>query len=195
MKRLKLKYPLMVEGSYDKNRVMAVAEGTVIACGGFSVFGSKEKLLLIRRLTEHGKLLVLTDSDGAGKLIRGKLKGLVEAENVINLYTPQIKGKERRKKCPSKAGFLGVEGMSDEVLYGLLAPYSEGAEEERAEAVTGAKLYALGLSGVEDSAARRDALSEAAGLPAGMSAKAFAEAINALGGVPYLNKLLEETET
>lgn len=128
MKKIRLRYPLLVEGRYDKNRVSAVAEGCIICCGGFSVFNSDETKSLLRRITQSGKLLVLTDSDGAGLLIRNKLKGFLRCENVINLYAPAVKGVEKRKKAPSKAGLLGVEGMSDEVLRRLLAPYGEGGD-------------------------------------------------------------------
>lgn len=194
MKKLRLKYPLLVEGSYDKNRVSAVAEGTVLICGGFGIFNSAETKALLRRITQSGKLLVLTDSDGAGQLIRGKLKSMVNAENIINIYTPQIQGKEKRKRSPSKAGFLGVEGMSDEVLYSLLLPFSETAAGGTAAPVSAATLYAMGLVGGEGSTERRDRLCAAAGLPAGMNAKAFREAVNVLGGGEFLKTLIKETD-
>lgn len=192
MKKLKLKYPLLVEGSYDKNRVSAVAEGTVITCGGFGIFNSAETKAILRRITQTGKLLVLTDSDGAGLLIRGKLKSILNAENIINIYTPQIQGKEKRKRFPSKAGFLGVEGMSDEVLYALLLPFSDESAAVDFAPVTAATLYAMGLVGGEGSTERRNALCVRAGLPTGMNAKAFREAINALGGDEFLKTLTEE---
>lgn len=194
MKKIKLKYPLLVEGSYDKNRVSAVAEGTVITSDGFGVFNSAEKRALLRRITEKGKLIVLTDSDGAGALIRGKLKGYLNAENVINLYIPRIEGKEKRKKAPSKDGFLGVEGMSSEVLLSLLRPFAETEDERKYTPVNGACLYALGLTGGKDSSAKRAALCRAAGLPEDMSAKAFSEAVNVLGGCEYLNTLIEDAK-
>lgn len=194
MNKIKLKYPLLVEGNYDKNRVSAVAEGTIIPCGGFSVFNSEEKKTLLRRITESGKLLILTDSDGAGMLIRNKLKGTLVAENVINIYTPQIEGKEKRKKAPSKAGLLGVEGMSDQLLYSLLLPYAEGGSDKEVTPITSALLYSLRLTGFDNSTERRAALCKAARLPEALSAKAFKEAINILGGQEYLNELLKETD-
>lgn len=192
MNRIKLKYPVLVEGSYDKNRLSAVAEATVITCGGFGVFNNAEKLALLRRITEEGKLLILTDSDNAGKLIRGKLKGRLKSENLINIYTPALKGKEKRKKAPSKEGLLGVEGMSDRVLYDLLLPYSENASEKTTVPVTTSELYAAGLTGNADSTAKRASLCQKAGLPESLTPKAFKEAINVLGGKDYLNKLIGE---
>ena len=194
MKKIKLRYPLLVEGSYDKNRILAVAEGTVITTNGFGVFNSTEKKALLRRITESGKLLVLTDSDGAGMLIRNKLKGYLPAENVINLYSPTVKGKEKRKKSPSKEGILGVEGMSDEVLRNLLAPYSTEADAEPVVPVTTAILYSAGLTGGKDSSALRASFCRKASLPESLSPKAFREAINLLGGVSYFEKIIAEIE-
>lgn len=192
MNKIKLKYPLLVEGSYDKNRVLAVAEGTVITTNGFGIFNSNEKKALLRRITENGKLIVLTDSDGAGMLIRNKLKGYLLPENVINLYSPTVKGKEKRKKAPSKAGILGVEGMSDEVLRELLSPFSMDSEELASTPVSAAILYSAGLTGGKDSAALRAAFCRKAGLPESLTPKAFREAINILGGTEYFEKIIAE---
>lgn len=192
MKKIKLRYPLLVEGSYDKNHVLAVAEGTVITTNGFGVFNSTEKQALLKRLAGNGKLLILTDSDGAGMLIRNKLKGYLPAENVINLYAPTVKGKEKRKKSPSKEGLLGVEGMSDEVLRNLLAPYATEAEAEPIIPVTTALLYSAGLTGGKDSSAFRARFCGKAGLPESLTPKAFREAINLLGGVSYFEKIIAE---
>lgn len=192
MKKIKLKYPLLVEGSYDKTRVCAVVEGTVIIGGGFGVFNAKEKILLLRRITDNGKLLILTDSDNAGRLIRNKLKGYLKSENIINIYTPSITGKEKRKKAPSKEGLLGVEGMSDEILYDLLLPYSVCDNTKAAEEITAAELYNAGLVGGEESALRRKAFCAAANLPDTLTPKALREAINILGGKTYYRKIMEK---
>jgi len=194
MNKIKLKYPLLVEGNYDKNRVLAVAEGTVITSNGFGIFNSEEKRALLRRLTTDGKLLVLTDSDGAGMLIRNKLKGYLKAENVINLYTPAIEGKEKRKKTPSKAGILGVEGMCDTVLRQLLAPYAMETNAAATTPVTTALLYSAGLTGGDNSAALRASFCKKAGLPQSLTPKAFREAVNILGGVAYFEKIMAEID-
>lgn len=185
---------MLVEGSYDKNRVSAVAEGTVLTCGGFGIFNAAEKKALLKRITQSGFLLVLTDSDGAGLLIRSKLKSILNAENIINIYTPQIQGKEKRKRLPSKAGFLGVEGMSDEVLYTLLLPFSDESAAVDFTPVSAAMLYDMGLIGGEGSTERRNKLCVQAGLPTGMNAKAFREAVNILGGNEYLKTLMKEKD-
>lgn len=194
MSKIKLKYPLLVEGNYDKNRVLAVAEGTVITSNGFGIFNSEEKRTLLRRLTAKGKLLVLTDSDGAGMLIRNKLKGYLKAENVINIYTPAIEGKEKRKKTPSKAGILGVEGMADDVLKQLLLPYDLGTNDVGAVPVTASLLYSAGLTGGENSATLRASFCKKAGLPQSLTPKAFREAVNILGGVAYFEKIMAEMD-
>lgn len=194
MKKIKLKYPLLVEGNYDKNRVSAIAEGTIITCDGFGIFNSAEKKALLRRITENGNLLVLTDSDGAGMLIRNKLKGTLVSNNVVNIYTPKIEGKEKRKKAPSKAGLLGVEGMSNELLYTLLLPFSVDESDKEKTPVTASVLYGLKLTGADNSAEKRALICKKSGLPDSLSAKAFTEAINLLGGLEYLNGILEVTD-
>jgi len=194
MKRIRLKYPLLVEGSYDNNRVKVVVDGTVITTDGFGVFNSTEKKALLRRLTENGKLIVLTDSDGAGMLIRNKIKGYLPADKVINIYSPTVKGKEKRKKAPSKAGVLGVEGMSDEILTELLSPFAEENENTHTTPVSPAMLYSAGFTGGTDSALKRAAFCKKAKLPESLTPKAFREAVNILGGVAYFEKILAELD-
>lgn len=194
MNRIKLKYPIFVEGAYDKNRVAAVADGTIVVGDGFGVFNAEEKLALLRRITEETKLIMLTDSDKAGQFIRNKLKGRLNADNIINLYTPALPGKEKRKKTPSKAGILGVEGMSDQVLYDLLAPYSADNSRTMGEEVSPADMYAAALTGKDESASMRKRFCEKAGLPPTLTPKALREAINILGGKDFFYRILEETE-
>lgn len=195
MKKINLKYPLLVEGNYDKNRVLAVANGTVITLNGFSLFNNEEKKALLRRISEEEKLLVLTDSDGAGFLIRNKLKGYLKSDSVINIYSPQIIGKEKRKKSPSKAGFLGVEGLSDEVLLKILVPFSKDSEKNAEfEEVTAAMLYKNGLTGKDNSATIRNKFCQASNLPENMGAKPLREAINILGGKAFYLKILSEIQ-
>lgn len=192
MKKIKLKYPLLVEGEYDKKRVCAVADGTVITGGGFGIFNSDEKLMLLRRITENGKLIVLTDSDDAGRFIRNKLKGYLSGGNIINLYTPALAGKEKRKKSPSKAGILGVEGMDDATLYDLLCPYSEDNSDMVFEEVSAADLYNQGLVGSSRATERRKAFCVAAKLPHGLTPKALREAVNILGGKTFFYEIMEK---
>ena len=128
--KIKLSCPVVVEGRYDKQRVLSVAEGTVIQLDGFSVFNNKEKQALLRRLCGNGNIILLTDSDSAGGFIRAKLKGYLPAEKIINVYAPKIEGKEKRKKTPSKEGVLGIEGLDTDVIYRLLKPF-EGRDNKK----------------------------------------------------------------
>ena len=182
--KLKIALPIIVEGRYDRAALSSIAEATVVTLGGFSVFNSKEKQALIRKLSENG-IIVLTDSDGAGKTIRAFLQGIVPKERIYNLYVPQIKGKERRKKTPSKEGLLGVEGMDAELLRDLLKPFGDGGRAELiakngGSPVTKQQLYLLGLSGSADASARRALIAESYGLPEDMTANALVDALNVI---------------
>ena len=185
MEKIKLTVPVIVEGKYDKAALSRVIDGLVITTDGFRVFKSEEKRALIRRVSENG-VIVLTDSDGAGGVIRSYLNGIVPKEKIFPLYAPQIKGKERRKSAPSKAGFLGVEGVGDGVLRDLFARlrdghpelFGDGAAEKNVGGITKTDFWEQGLSGDEGSAAKRDVLAESFGLPAGMTANALLGAVN-----------------
>ena len=120
--KLKIPYPILVEGKYDRLRLLSVLDAQIITTDGFGIFNKKEKTSLLRALAKAGQIIVLTDSDGAGKLIRSHVSGCLPKESVINLYTPEIFGKEKRKAEPSAEGKLGVEGMERELLYNLFLP-------------------------------------------------------------------------
>jgi len=179
--KLTLKYPVIVEGKYDKIKLSNIVSSPVIVLNGFSVFNDKEKIALLKRLSRHEKVIVLTDSDKAGMFIRNRLKGYIGSENIINLFIPRIKGKEKRKTAPSKEGLLGVEGTDDQLLRSLLMRFS--AEENgvfAAAAVSNAQFYADGFSGRPDSKKKRRLLARELSLPENMTAKALLEAINLL---------------
>lgn len=181
MEKLKIDRPVIVEGKYDKITLSAVLDAHIIPTGGFSIFNQKEKLALIRRLGQERGIIVLTDSDGAGKLIRAHLSSALPKEKIIHLYTPSIAGKESRKKAPSKEGLLGVEGMEAERLRALFAPFATDAERPaRGRPIEKRDFYADGLSGGSDAATRREALAAYFSLPRGMTANALLEAINLL---------------
>lgn len=179
MKKLKLSCPVIVEGKYDRERVLSVCDATVITTDGFGIFRNSEKQLLLRRLSEKSRLIILSDSDGAGSVIRSFIKSSVPADRLIQLYIPQIEGKEKRKAEASKEGFLGVEGMERELLYRLLEPFADGGEPKGCT-LSKAELYAAGLCGGENSSARRDAFCTLAGLPHGMTPNALAAAIGVI---------------
>ena len=176
--KMRIALPVIVEGKYDKIKLDSVLSATVLTTGGFGIFNSREKKALIRRLCRDGVIL-LCDSDGAGKVIRGYLKSFLPPERVYDLYIPKIAGKERRKRVGSKEGTLGVEGMDAALLRALFAPYAADSLPPRAP-ITKADFYAFGLSGGENAAARRDALAAHFDLPSGMTANALIAALSLL---------------
>ena len=176
MEKLRIAYPVIVEGKYDRLRLLTVMEGQILTTDGFGIFKQKEKLALIRALAAKSPLIVLTDSDGAGQLIRSHIGSAVPRDRLIPLYVPQIKGKEKRKAEPSAAGFLGVEGQERALLYELLLPFA-GACEIAREPITKVDLFEDGLTGHRDSAARRDALAAQFALPPGMTPNALLAAL------------------
>ena len=176
MEKLKIAYPVIVEGKYDRLRLLSVMEGQILTTDGFGIFKQKEKLALIRALAAKSPLIVLTDPDGAGKLIRSHIGSAVSADRLIPLYVPQIKGKEKRKAEESAEGLLGVEGQERALLYELLAPFAAESLPVRAP-ITKVDLFEDGLTGTKDSAARRDMLAGAFSLPAGMTPNALLAAL------------------
>lgn len=188
MKKLRVIYPVIVEGKYDKIRLSSIFEAHVVTTDGFGVFNKKEKMALIRALAQKSKIIVLTDSDGAGKLIRSHISGAIPKDRLIQLYIPRVEGKERRKDAPSAEGTLGVEGMKNDVLYNILLPYTEEGEPIAENRLTKTDLYVDGLTGGENSRERRDALAVSLGLPPGMTPNALLEALKLI--CPY-EKYLE----
>ena len=183
--KLRIPYPVIVEGRYDKIRLSNILEAQIIPTDGFGLFRREEKRILLRRLAEASPLIVLTDSDGGGKIIRSHLAGMIPRDRLIQLYIPEVKGKERRKAKPSAAGTLGVEGMDDDLLYDLFLPYAAANTADTLartaeNPLSTVDLYEDGLTGGADSAARRDELATRLGLPTGMSANAFLAALRLL---------------
>ena len=179
--KLFVKTPIIVEGKYDKITLSSILDANIIQTDGFALFNKKEKLSLIKRLGERHGVILLTDSDGGGRQIRSYLLSALPPDKVINLYIPQIKGKERRKKTASRAGYLGVEGIDADTLYSMFLPFSDKAEAKKeTDPVTKTDFYFDGLSGGEGSEARRKALAAALSLPTDMSANALLCAINLL---------------
>ena len=181
MDKLRVRYPVIVEGKYDKIALSALFDTPVFSTGGFSVFHSEGTRALLLRLAEKSPLILLTDSDGGGRQIRGFLSGILPPEKVIHLYIPKIQGKEKRKTKPGKAGLLGVEGMTPEVLKTVFAPFLSDAPERAASApITKTDLFALGLSGKAGAEARRAELATSLGLPEDLPANALLDALNVL---------------
>lgn len=189
MDKIKLPMPVIVEGKYDKIKLSAVIDGTILTTDGFGIFTKTEKLALIRRLAGENGVIVLTDSDGAGKLIRSHITSAVPKDKIYQLYIPKIEGKERRKDAPSKEGYLGVEGMETAVLREIILKFctSAGIDPTTGETDGGARtaggitktdFYEDGLTGCSDSRANRDALAAVLSLPSGMTANALLAAVN-----------------
>ena len=181
--RLKIPYPVIVEGRYDKLRLESVIEAHIIPTDGFGIFKKEEKASMLRALAQKTPLIVLTDSDGAGKLIRSHLTSVLPPERVIQLYVPRISGKEKRKSEASAEGILGVEGMERTLLYELFSPYAnaDAVENRRAEnPLSKTDFYEDGLTGSEGSREKRDALCVRLGLPVGMTPNALLAALRVL---------------
>ena len=185
--KLKIPYPVIVEGKYDRLRLISVIDAQIYTTDGFGVFSKSEKLALFRALSEKTPIILMTDSDGAGKLIRSHIASSIPRDKLIQLYIPQIKGKEKRKAEPSKEGTLGVEGMERELLRSILAPYAvndENAPDAYAMSLENplskADFYRDGLSGRDDSAKKRDELARMLSLPVGMTANALLAALKLL---------------
>ena len=188
---------IIVEGRYDKNKIKQIFDTVVLETAGFGIFKDKEKAALIRRLAQTRGILVLTDPDHAGFLIRGYLKNIAAEGKVYHAYIPDRLGKEKRKAHPSREGKLGVEGVTEEeiiqaVRLSGVAMNGEKETREEEKPVTKADLYALGLSGGPDSKEKRRLLLKKLDLPENMTAGALLEMINILGGASLLEQVLEE---
>ena len=174
---------IVVEGRYDKNTLSQIVDAVIIETSGFGVFNDREKQQLLRTLAEKRGLIVLTDSDGAGLVIRNFIKGSVDPKLVKHAYIPEVYGKERRKAKASKEGKLGVEGMSPKVLLNALRRAGatiDGAAAQETEPISMADMYHAGLTGKPDSAMRRERLLSGMELPKKMTAAALLPVLNAL---------------
>ncbi len=192
MDKLKIDIPIAVEGKYDKIKVSCVADAQIITTDGFGVFASEEKAALIRRLAAPRGMIVLTDSDGAGIVIRKFFNRILPKEKLYHLYIPKIEGKEKRKKEPSKEGTLGVEGMEAKLIYELLAPFASNSEPRgQARELSKADFFGAGLSGSDKSAEKRARLCRFLDLPDNMSANALLAAINLLGEAERYEEFLK----
>ena len=176
--KLHIEIPIIVEGKYDRIKLDSILDAHIVVTDGFGIFKRDEQRALLRRLAEKQGIIILTDSDGGGLLIRSHLRSILPPDKIINLYVPEVKGKERRKKTAGKAGLLGVEGIDADVLRELFRPFANGEKPAARTAVTKADFFADGFSGGEGSSDRRKALAVMLGLPTNMSSNALLEAIN-----------------
>ena len=180
---LKIREVIVVEGRYDKITLSQVVDAVILETGGFGIFNDRQKQKLLRTLAGSRGLIVLTDPDGAGFVIRNFLKGCIPPEQLKHAYVPDRYGKERRKTAPSREGKLGVEGMRPEILLEALRRAGATVDEPDAEqepAITAADLYARGFSGREGSAEKRRALLRRLDLPERLTSHALLDVLNAL---------------
>lgn len=185
MDKLKLRQAIVVEGKYDQNTLRQLVDTAIFTTNGFADMKDPALLRLLRQAAQTTGLIILTDSDGAGFLIRNTLKSALPEQGVLHAYIPDLPGKEKRKAAPGKEGLLGVEGMTPEILLKALrdagVDFEDGsAPPAKAEPITKQDLFTLGLSGGPESAKKRAALLKALGLPAHMSANALLQALNVL---------------
>ena len=181
---VKIRQAIVVEGKYDQNTLSQLVDTTIFQTRGFGVMHDKALLELLRKAARTTGLIIFTDSDGAGFVIRNFLKGALPKEGVLHAYIPDIPGKEKRKRAPGKEGLLGVEGMTKEILLEALenagADLGGEAAKKPGDTITKFDLYTAGLSGRPDSAAKRTAFLEKLRFPAHMSANALLDALNLL---------------
>ena len=179
---IQVKQAVIVEGKYDKIKLESFLDAVIIPTDGFRIFKDPEKCAMLRALADTVGLIVLTDSDAAGFQIRNFIRSVTRhSSNVVDIYIPQIPGKERRKSAPGKEGLLGVEGVpADEILRALETAGATARPRKQGREITYADLYELGVSGTPDSARRRRDLLQALGLPPRLSKKAMREVLNTL---------------
>ncbi len=194
---IKIKEAIVVEGRYDKNTLSQIVDATIFETNGFGIFKDVQRMNLLRRVAEKHGLIVFTDSDGAGFVIRNRIKSCIPAQYLKHAYIPDIFGKERRKAAPGKEGKLGVEGMTKEVLLDALRRCGATAEGESAvtsERITKQDLMELGLSGGKDASAKRLALLKKLELPEHLSANAMLQALNMLYDLDELTQIVNDLE-
>lgn len=200
---IRIREAILVEGRYDVNVIKQLVDTIVFETGGFRIFNNQDQLKLLRRIAIARGLIILTDSDGAGFVIRNYLKGALPKEGIKHAYIPDIFGKEKRKRHTSKEGKLGVEGIQPDILLKVLknagATFidAKGIREDTANksvVITKADLYTWGLAGGEHSVERRQALLKTLDLPKHMTANALLDFINAVGTREEIQHILQQYE-
>ncbi len=190
-----LKEAVVVEGKYDKIKLKNFIDAEIFTTDGFAIFKNRQKTEMLKKIAEQRGLIILTDSDSAGFVIRGHLTSVINPQYITNVFVPEIKGKEKRKTQSSAQGLLGVEGLSEQVITGALKKAGVTVDKtqptEPKEKITHADLFKLGLSGGADSKQKRKDLCERLQLPFGMSTNQLLTAVNALYSREEFYKLFE----
>lgn len=192
---VKIREAIVVEGRYDKNTLSQILEAPVLETSGFGIFKDKQQMALLRRIAETRGLIIFTDSDGAGFVIRNHIKSAIPGKYLKHAYIPDIYGKEKRKAAPGKEGKLGVEGMTKEVILESLRRAGatiEGEETVPVRQITKQDLMELGLSGTPEASANRLKLLKKLNLPERMSPNAMLQALNLLYALEELTQIMAE---
>lgn len=194
---VKIREAILVEGRYDKNTLSQIVDAPILESSGFGIFKDKQQLSLLRRVAETRGLIVFTDSDGAGFVIRNHIKSAIDGKFLKHAYIPDIPGKERRKSSPGKEGKLGVEGMTPDVILEALrraGATMDGKVSTDLHLITKQDMMDLGLSGGSNSAAKRALLMKKLDLPEKMSSNALLQALNLLYSLDELRNIVETLE-
>ena len=194
---IEIKEAIIVEGRYDIQTLKQCVNTVILQTGGFRIFKDKERLQMIRKIAQKRGILILTDSDGAGLVIRNFLKGAIPTNQVKHAYIPEILGKESRKRHASKAGTLGVEGMSQDILKNALVAAGAtilGDEQKTIKQLVKADLFALGLSGQSGSEQKRKAFLKKLNLPQYLSSNALLDFLNAVSNKDEIFEIIKEIE-
>ena len=194
---VKIKEAILVEGRYDKNTLSQIVDAPILETNGFGIFRDKKQMQLLRQVAEKRGLIVFTDADGAGFVIRNHVKSVIPGKYLKHAYTPDIFGKERRKDKAGKEGKLGVEGMKPEIILEALRKAGatiEGEDAPVSQSITKQDMMDLGLSGGQDASAKRLALLKKLNLPEHMSANALLQALNLLYSLEELTTIVEKLE-
>ena len=192
---VKIKEAILVEGRYDKNTLSQIVDAPILETNGFGIFKDKKQMSLLRKVAEKRGLIVFTDADGAGFVIRNHIKSAIPGKFLKHAYTPDVFGKERRKDKAGKEGKLGVEGMKPEVILEALRKAGatlEGESEPERNTITKQDFMELGLSGGPDAGAKRLALLKKLNLPEHMSANALLQALNLLCDLEELREMVSD---
>lgn len=196
---LKIREAIVVEGRYDKNTLSQIVDAPILETSGFGIFKNKEQMALLRKVAQTRGLIVFTDSDGAGLVIRNHIKSAIPGQYLLHAYIPDIPGKEKRKRIAGKEGLLGVEGMTPEIIRNALisagATVEGEAAQRSAQSITKQDLILLGLSGGPNSSAKRIQLQQKLGLPKNLSANALLQALNLLYTIETLTDFVKTLET
>ena len=194
---VKIKEAIVVEGRYDKNTLSQIVDAPIFETRGFGIFKDKAQMALLRQVAQRRGLIVFTDADGAGFVIRNHLKSAIPSQYLKHAYTPDIFGKERRKSAPGKEGKLGVEGMRPEIILDALRKAGatfEGENSAPVHQITKQDLMELGLSGTPEASQNRLKLLKKLNLPERMSPNAMLQALNLLYSLEDLAKIMAEPD-